>query len=126
MAGMEKGNDLRVTARLWQRLPEPAGEDDNTGIDNLIGRAELATFWDVNPFNTVGVTLRHGLSSGDSGSIRLEWLKSFGDAPPSSANPNSRTGLRFHVQLFSGYGDSLVDFNRKRNLLSVGLSLVDW
>ena len=80
----------------------------------------------MNPYNTLGATLRHGLTNGDSGSIRLEWLKSFGDAPPSSANPNSRTGLRFHVQLFSGYGDSLVDFNRKRNVLSVGLSLVDW
>ena len=122
MAGMEKGTNLRIEAKLWQRLPEPAGDDDNPGIDDLIGRAELAAFWDVNPYNTLGATLRHGLTSADSGSIRLEWLKSFGDAPPSS----SRTGLRFHVQLFSGYGDSLVDFNRKRNVLSVGLSLVDW
>ena len=122
MAGMEKGDAMRLTGRLWQRLPEPSGDDDNPGIDDLIGRAELAAFWDVNPYNTLGATLRHGLTSGDSGSIRLEWLKSFGDAPPSS----SRTGLRFHVQLFSGYGDSLVDFNRKRTVLSLGLSLVDW
>ena len=122
MAGMEKGDGLRVIGKLWQRLREPAGDDDNPGIGDLIGRAELAAFWDVNPYNTLGATLRHGLTSADSGSIRLEWLKSFGDAPPSS----SRTGLRFHVQLFSGYGDSLVDFNRKRNVLSVGLSLVDW
>ena len=34
--------------------------------------------------------------------------------------------LRYHVQLFSGYGDSLIDDNRRRNVLSVGLSLVDW
>ncbi len=39
-------------------------------------------------------------------------------APASSPN---YTGLRYHVQLFSGYGDSLVDYNRKRNVLSVGL-----
>ncbi|MBV5344502.1 MAG: phospholipase A, partial [Rhodoferax sp.] len=25
-----------------------------------------------------------------------------------------------------GYGDSLVDYNRRRTVLSVGLSLVDW
>jgi phospholipase A1 len=30
------------------------------------------------------------------------------------------------VQLFSGYGDAMVDFNRRRTTLSVGLSLVDW
>ena len=122
MAGAEKGDNLRVMGKIWQRLPEPAGDDDNPGIDDLIGRAELAAFWDVNPFNTLGVTLRHGLVAADSGSVRLEWLKSFGDAPPSS----SRTGLRFHAQLFSGYGDSLVDFNRRRTVLSLGMSLVDW
>jgi len=44
-------------------------------------------------------------------------------APASSPN---YTGLRYHLQLFSGYGDSLLDYNRKRNVLSVGLSLVDW
>ena len=32
----------------------------------------------------------------------------------------------FHTQLFSGYGDSLVDFNRRRTVLSLGLSLVDF
>ena len=44
-------------------------------------------------------------------------------APPSS--PHS-TGLRYHLQLFSGYGDSLLDYNRKRVVLSLGLGLVDW
>jgi phospholipase A1 len=34
--------------------------------------------------------------------------------------------LRLHLQLFSGYGDSLLDYNRRRTVLSVGLSLVDW
>jgi phospholipase A1/A2 len=28
--------------------------------------------------------------------------------------------------LFNGYGDSLVDYNRWRTVLSIGLSLVDW
>ena len=44
-------------------------------------------------------------------------------APTSSP---AYTGLRYHVQLFSGYGDSLVDYNRRRVVLSVGLSLVDF
>lgn len=42
-----------------------------------------------------------------------------------AASPNY-TGLRYHVQLFNGYGDSLLDYNKRRNVLSVGLSLVDW
>jgi phospholipase A1 len=36
------------------------------------------------------------------------------------------SGLRIHTQLFSGYGDSLLDYNRRRTVLSVGLSLVEW
>ena len=122
LAGMEKGKNLRITGKLWQRIPESAADDDNPGIEDLIGRAEVAAFWDVNPFNTLGLTLRHSMTSTANGSVRLEWLKSFGDTPPSS----SRSGLRFHTQFFSGYGDSLVDFNRRRNVLSIGLSLVDW
>jgi phospholipase A1 len=34
--------------------------------------------------------------------------------------------LRLHTELFSGYGDSLLDYNRKRNVFSVGLTLLDW
>ena len=36
------------------------------------------------------------------------------------------SNLRLHVQLFSGYGESLIDYNYKRTSLSVGLSLLDF
>ena len=126
MAGMDKltagGTNLRVTGRVWQRMPEKYSDDDNPEISDTIGRAELAGFWDVNAFNTIGLTLRHSLRTTANGSLRLEWLKSFGNTDPHF----SSNGLRFHTQLFSGYGDSLVDYNRWRTVLSVGLSLVDW
>ena len=57
------------------------------------------------------------MKSPGRGSVKLEYLRSLGSA---------NSGLRFHTQLFSGYGDSLIDYNVKRNVLSVGLSLVDW
>ena len=122
MAGMEKGTNLRLTGRAWTRLPEKNSDDDNPEISDTIGRAELSGFWDVNAFNTLGLTLRHSLTSTANGSFKFEWLKSFGDTDPRY----SRNGLRFHTQLFSGFGDSLVDYNRRRVVLSVGLSLVDW
>jgi phospholipase A1 len=34
--------------------------------------------------------------------------------------------LRLHTQLFSGYGDTLIDYNKSRTMLSVGFSLVEW
>jgi phospholipase A1 len=115
--GQDSG--LILQGRIWDRLKESSGNDDNPGIENYIGRAEVTGSWQINKANTVGVTLRHSLRKEARGSARFDWMM----APASSPN---YTGLRYHVQLFSGYGDSLVDYNRKRNVLSIGLSLVDW
>ena len=112
-------SSLRLQARIWDRLREPSGEDENPGIENYIGRAELNGTWQINKANTLGVTLRHSLRSKARGSTRIDWMM----APTTSP---TYTGLRYHVQLFSGYGDSLLDYNQRRNVLSLGLSLVDW
>ena len=122
MAGMEKGQQFNVLGKLWYRMPEEASDDDNPDISDLIGRAEVTAYWNVNPDNTLGLTLRHSLRADSNGSYRLEWLRKLGD----SGQTGNRSGLRFHTQLFSGYGDSLIDYNRRRTVLSVGLSLVDW
>jgi phospholipase A1 len=119
--GIENGDQFRLQARLWKRINENAANDDNPNISDLIGRAEVAAFWNVNPDNTLGATVRHSLRENANGSVRLEWLKKLG-----TGSAGTESGLRFHTQLFNGYGDSLVDYNRKRTVLSVGLSLVDW
>jgi len=112
-------SSLILQGRIWDRLREKSGDDDNPGIENYLGRAELAGRWQINQANTLGLTLRHSLRKEARGSARFDWLM----AP--TASPNY-TGLRYHVQFFSGYGDSLLDYNRKRKVLSLGLSLVDW
>ncbi|MDO8252905.1 MAG: phospholipase A, partial [Rhodoferax sp.] len=122
MAGMEKGQDFRLQGKVWKRLNEGAVDDDNPEINDLVGRAELVGTWDINKNNTVAMTLRHSLHADAGGSVRLEWLTKVGDG----GIPGSRNGLRFHTQLFTGYGDSLVDYNRRRTGLSIGLSLVEW
>ena len=121
MAGMEKGSEFRVIGKVWKRIEESA-DDDNPGISDYIGRAEVAGFWTVNANNTLGMTLRHSLRADANGSLRLEWLRNIADSDVAGG----RSGLRFHTQLFTGYGDSLIDYNRRRTVLSVGLSLVDW
>jgi len=122
LAGIEKGDTLRVMGRVWQRTPEKAADDDNPDISDFIGRGELTGYWDANPRNTLGLTVRHALRAQGKGSVRLEWFRTLGDA----GQPFGQSGLRFHAQLFSGYGDTLVDYNRRRTVFSVGLSLVDW
>ncbi len=122
MAGMEKDQRFQLTGRLWQRMPEKAEEDDNPDITAFVGRAELSGAWNVNRNNTLAFTVRHPLNDTARGSLRLEWLKALGK----NENNQNRSGLRIHTQLFSGYGDSLLDYNRQRTVLSIGLSLVDW
>jgi phospholipase A1/A2 len=118
------GDRLSLQVKGWQRLPEKLANDDNPDISNYYGRAEIAGTWSFDQgagkdlrTHTLGLTVRHSLRSEARGSTRLEYLRSLGDA---------NSGLRFHAQLFSGYGDSLIDYNRRRTVLSLGLSLVDW
>ena len=120
MTGLELGNSVNVRARLWKRIPESAGSDDNPGISDYIGRGELSALWNVDKDNTLGATLRHTLARRDRGSLRLEWMQTVGSTLGGKSN------LRLHTALFSGYGDSMIDYNRKRTVFSVGLSLVDF
>ncbi len=69
MAGLEKGDQFRLQGRVWKRLHEDAIDDDNPGISDLIGRAEVAGVWNVNKDNTLGLTLRHSLRADTNGSV---------------------------------------------------------
>ena len=122
MAGMENGREFQLSGKLWYRLPENSETDDNPEISDLVGRSELTGLWNPDLKNTFGITVRHALRSNANGSVKLEWLRNL-----NSTDASGRSGgLRFHTQVFSGYGDSLIDYNRRRTVLSVGLSLVDW
>ncbi|MCB1979785.1 MAG: phospholipase A [Burkholderiaceae bacterium] len=121
MTGVELDNRWRVQAKIWKRISEDASSDDNPGISDYIGRGEISAFWNVNPNNTLGLTLRSSLAHAARGSARLEWLQALG-----TGLGGGKSNLRLHTQLFSGYGDSLIDYNRKRTVFTVGLSLVDF
>jgi phospholipase A1 len=120
MAGAEKGN-FTLQGRVWQRINEQAADDDNPGISDYIGRAEATGSWQLADGQTLSFTVRHSLREQAHGSVRLEWMLPIGDE-----HGRRNSAMRLHTQLFSGYGDSLLDYNRRRTVLSVGLSLVDW
>ena len=120
MAGAESGR-LQVHGRVWNRINEDAPNDDNPEISNLVGRAEARVVWHQSRTNLFAVTARHSLRRQARGSVRVEWFRSLwddGDGPLG--------GLHLHTQFFSGYGDTLLDYNRRRNVFSIGLSLVEW
>ncbi len=119
MAGADLDDRWLVNARLWHRFSERSPDDDNPGMDDGMGRAELRLGWQINRDHGLSLTLRHALRDAGRGSARLEWFKAL--APALGTND-----LRLHTQLFSGYGDSLTDYNFRRTVLSVGLSLLDF
>ncbi len=124
MAGMEsKDERFRLVGRVWHRLHEKASSDDNPDITDHIGRAELTGGWTLSARDNLNLTLRHGVRNGSKGSARLEWMRALG---PQGEGGWLRSGLRLHTQIFHGYGDSLIDYNVRKTVFSVGLSLLDF
>jgi len=122
MAGWDLDNSFALEGRFWKRITGESGGDDNPGISDYIGRAELKATWYADTKNTFVGTARGSLNGEGNGSLRLEYFRALGKGN----RAGGLNDLRLHVQAFSGYGDSMLDFNRKRNVLSVGLALVDW
>jgi phospholipase A1/A2 len=114
LAGLEIGKTFSLEGRLWSRFGE-TDNDDNPDIVSFLGRSELAGTWTPDNVNTVVLTAR-------ARSGRLEYFRALGRGN----RAGGLNDLRLHIGLFSGYGDSLLDYNRKRNVLSIGLALVDW
>jgi phospholipase A1 len=108
---------LSMLARLWYRIPE-SGNDDNPDIKDYLGRGDLVTRYQTAGGYVTSMLVRHSLQSiPGRGFVQLDWatplLKTLGVA-------------RFHVQLSSGYGETLIDYNHKQNTIGVGVSFGDW
>lgn len=113
-AALER-DDWTLTLRPWWRLPEQADNDDNPDISDYLGRADLQLVrsWGKQQF---AVTLRHSLQTGRNshGAVQLDY------AFPIAGE------LRGHLQWFSGYGESMIDYNHRSNYYGLGLSLLEW
>lgn len=110
-----------MNARLWKRLSESADSDDNPGISDYIGRGEPAGELELRPRQHRGCD-RAALAGFDAAGLGTHRMA----AESGQGLGGSKSNLRLHTALFSGYGDSMIDYNRKRTVFSVGLSLVDF
>ncbi|MBT9519598.1 MAG: phospholipase A [Dechloromonas sp.] len=111
-AGLEHG-DFSLQIRDNQRI-RVQGKDDNPDLVEYIGRTEFNMAWSPGT-STLGVTWRTGFKSLSRGSLQLDWTHPvFADQP---------AGLRWYVQLFHGYGETLLDYNHRQTSLGLGLTL---
>jgi phospholipase A1 len=109
--GAERGR-FALLARGWVRIKESSGEDDNPDIEDYLGQGDLVASYAIGR-HQLSVLGRYAFDTGH-GAIEGSW--SF---------PLARR-VRGYVQVFSGYGESLVDYNWKQNTVGVGISLADW
>lgn len=104
-----------VMLRPWWRIPETAKDDNNPDISDYMGRGEVQIVheWKGNEF---GMLLRHSFRGGSRSHGAGQFTWSF----PVAGN------LRGYMELFKGYGESLIDYNHNATYLGIGVSLLDW
>jgi phospholipase A1 len=107
--GIERG-DLALLVRPWVVLDD--GGDDNPDIDDYMGFGDVTAVYKTNGHS---VSLMARGKPGGKGTVQLTWMS------PPILGP-----LRAYVEAFSGYGDSLIDYNWYQNTIGVGVALNDF
>lgn len=109
--GIERGPFALLT-KFWHRIPEDAEADDNPDISRYLGHGEVTGIykWRDHSFSMM---LRGNLGT-NKGAARFSWTT------PRWAGP-----IRGYVQVFSGYGDSMIDYNWNQNIIGVGIAIND-
>jgi len=104
---------LIISPRVWYRFPEDEQEDDNPHIEEYLGYGDLELMypWGTHTFRVLG---RHNMNFNDQsrGAIMLDWTF-----------PLWEDNLFGYIQFFSGYGESLIDYNKRSDRISIGFAL---
>ena len=106
--------DWAVTFRPWIRISD-GDDDDNPGIEDYMGRGDV-TLVHVRGDQIFSLMARHSLRGGERsrGALQFDW------GFPLTSH------LHGHLQLFSGYGESMLDYDHRANYVGFGISVLDW
>lgn len=115
-AGFEHG-DLGVQVRANARFGEKRSDDDNPDLTHYIGHGEVRANW-LPGRSITALTWRGDPTHLHRGSLQFDW-----SYPVDLDQP---AGLRWYLQLFTGYGESLIDYNVSKTSIGVGFSLFDF
>lgn len=108
---MERKN-LLINLKPWIRLKDEV--DENPLITKYIGRAEAFATYKLKK-HIFHVIATNSLSFDDNhGSMQFNYIY------PLKANINAQ------LQIFNGYGETLIDYNHKQTTVGIGISFIDW
>jgi phospholipase A1/A2 len=115
-AGIERG-DWSLTAKVNKRVGESPETDNNPDLVTYRGRAEFQLNWSRG-LHTALLLYRSTLKTDKSGAVQVEWTY-----PIFKDQPN---GLRWFVQGFSGYGETLTDYNFRQTSIGAGVTFLQF
>jgi phospholipase A1 len=114
LAGVERG-EFSLIGRLNQRLSEDPETNDNPDLVDWRGRLDLLAAWTP---GLATATLQWRTNLDRRGSLQLDWT-----FPVDTARP---AGLRYYVQAFTGYAETLLDYNFRQASIAAGVTLFGW
>lgn len=109
-------SNLFLIPRVWYRLPEKEEQDDNPDIDKYLGYGDITLFYPYKK-HTFELKLRDNLrlNKDNKGAVEFNWTFPM----PAFLNIPNTFG---YLQLFSGYGENLIDYNEETNKIGLGIA----
>lgn len=112
--GFEREN-FAFLIKPWVRIPEDLEDDDNPDITDFLGHGEFRMAYKFRD-NTFSLMSRNNLESGFSrGAVELGW----------SFPLFNYEFIKGYIQYFSGYGESLIDYDHRVDRIGFGLLITD-
>lgn len=116
-----------LSVKAWKRWqedpkvnPTDFTGDDNPGIEDYVGNAELRYFYSED-HNNYSLILRDSKNNPNDVNVEIGW-----SYPLSRRSRFEDSDLRFYVQYFNGFGETLIDYDIKRERIGMGVMLTDW
>jgi len=97
----------------WYRIKE-SSKDDNEDIESYLGYADYLAVYKLTEDRTFSLKLRNNLESDNKTSVEFGYSFPMGDS------------LKGFFQYYNGYGESLIDYNRRIERFGFGIMLNDW
>ncbi|KKI47270.1 phospholipase A [Obesumbacterium proteus] len=109
---MAQNGNFQAQIKPWYRIPESSSKDDNPDITKYMGyyEAQVGYEWGESVFTAKG---------------HYNWNTGYGGGELGWSYPMTKS-LRFYTQLYSGYGESMIDYNFNQTRFGVGIMLNDF
>jgi phospholipase A1 len=106
--------DFVFELKTWYRIPESEDDDDNPDIDEYMGPGELWVHYFLNGHRFGAMWRNNCRFDHNRGALQLEWAFPLGGR------------VSGYVQYFTGYGESMIDYDHAVDRIGVGFILNTW